>query len=609
MCDLALSLLAGWSIGLLCQPTLLGSAGRRIFVAALVAILAVWIAKGIYQRTVEIPDTIDYYEHHRVEALQSQGIRPSEPGAKLYESRMHSKEVTGYVTLSNVMGAGLIGLLAALAGILAGKMVSPEPPEPPAAKNKSKSNASQGPAGAKGTEISSLALLLFFAIALIPLGVLTLILTESRGGSILGVAVIAAIFLGAYWWQQVVAHRRAIIAAFVLLWIFATAALVAYGVTHDRLPTKSLMFRWHYWTAAAPLIQQHPLTGVGLNNFGDYYASVKRLSSPETVQDPHSFFIRLAAEMGFPATLLIALLIIWCAFAATRVPTHPDTPAAEDEFLPFSLLGAAFCALWWLLHQLLAETSQEWSVILCCFAAIISFGGWIVAAGLLVRLNARGLRITMLALLAGALGMLAYDQINMALVTGPVATLFWILLMAADSYDGAPRPANKALGITAGLALAAAALCVAAFAWYPTLNGTMPWDDRPFIDRYLTAVSFTPQNLPAAKEAIAKAIALNPRSVALRRQQMLLKEQLHEPVEEDEQQIIALDHTDMRLRLNMATEPSSLSAAERVRLLERILFLDKQLPEKEITRLTNDERKQIEAALARYQPATRAQNP
>ncbi|MGN6367696.1 MAG: O-antigen ligase family protein [Phycisphaerae bacterium] len=612
VCDLALSLLAGWSIGLLCQPALLGSAGRRIVVAALVAILAVWIAKGIYQRTVEIPDTIDYYEHHRDEALQSQGIRPSQPGAKLYESRMHSKEVTGYVTLSNVMGAGLIGLLAALAGILAGKMVSPEQPEPPAETRRSKSTVSQ-PAGSRmgggNVEISSLALLLFFAIALVPLGVLTLILTESRGGSILGIAVVAAIFLGAYGWQQVVAHRRAIIAAFVLLWITATAALVGYGITHDRLPTKSLMFRWHYWTAAAPLIQQHPLTGVGLNNFGDYYASVKRLSSPETVQDPHSFFIRLAAEMGLPATLLIALLIIWCAFAATCIPKNPDTPAAEEEFLPLSLLGAAFCALWWLLHGLLAETSQEWSVILCCFAAIIAFGGWIVAAGLLVRLNARGLRITTLALLAGALGMLAYDQINMALVTGPVATFFWILLMTADSYDGAPHPAHKALGITAGLALAAAALCVAAFAWYPTLNGTMPWDDRPFIDRYLAAVSFTPQNLPAAKEAIAKAIALNPRSVALRRQQMLLKEQLHEPVEEDEKQIIALDHTDMRLRLNMATEPSSLSPAERVRLLERILFLDKQLPEKEITRLTDDERKQIEAALARYQPATRAQNP
>ena len=606
LCDVTMSLLGGWAVGVLCHSNVLGSAGRRIVVACLVAILAVWVAKGLYQRMIEIPDTIDYYEHHKEESLASQGIRPNEPGAKLYESRMNSMEVAGYVTLSNVMGAGMIGLLAALAGVLAGKMVSPEAEKVAAIKRKDVNKGG-------GVEISVLALLLFFAVVLVPLGVVVTVLTQSRGGSILGVAAMAAIFLGAYRWQKLVAHRRVIVVAFVLLWIVATAAVVGFGITHDRLPTKSLMFRWHYWTGSVPLVEQHPVTGVGLNNFGDYYASVKRLSSPETVQDPHSFFVRLAAEVGVPATVLIALLIGWCVISATRLPASPDMAASENQACWLHVLGVAFCVVWWVLHLLLAETSEAYSVILSFFAVIIAIGGWWVAGGLLVRLNARGLRITMLALLIGAVGMLAYDQINMALVTGPVTTLFWVMLMTSDSYDGAARSAEKVIGAVAGVGLVAAGACVAVMGWYPTLNGTMPWDDRPYIDRYLTAVSFAPQNFPAAKEAIAKAIALNPRSVALRRQQMQLKEQLKEPVGEDERQILALDHADMRTRLSMATEPQSaplaerlrlLPAAERVRLLKEVLFLNDQLPEKEIMRLTDDEKKQVAEALAELQPAT-----
>ena len=603
LCDLAMSLLGGWAVGVLCHANVLGSAGRRIVVACLVSILAVWVAKGLYQRAVEIPDTIDYYQHHKEESLASQGILPNEPGAKLYEARMNSKEVTGYVTLSNVMGAGLIGLLAALAGVLAGKMVSPEAEKVAAITRKDVNKGG-------GVEISVLALLLFFAVLFMVLGVAVAILTQSRGGSILGVAVMAAIFLGTYRWQKIVAHRPAIVAGFLLLWVVATAAVVAFGIAKDRLPTKSLLFRWHYWTGAAPLIEGHPTTGVGLNNFGDYYASVKRLSSPETVSDPHSFFVRLAAELGIPAAALTALLIAWCIISATRVPTSPDLPSSDDEAQRLQILGVFFCMTWWALHQLLAETSEAYSVILSFFAAIIASGGWLVGGGLLVRMNARGLRIAMLAVLAGAVGMLAYDQINMALVTGPVATLFWVMLMTADSYDGNARQTGKVIGAAAGAGLLAAGTCVAVLAWYPTLNGTMPWDARPYIDRYLTTAFLPPPNIASAKQAIAKAIALNPRSVALRRQQMMLKVQLHEPVEADEQAIITLDHTDREIRKHMATESSSLPTAERVRLLKEVLYLNDQLPQEDVQRLTGDEINEIEAALTQLQqPTTRPQKP
>jgi len=604
LCDIAGALVGAWAVGLLCHPTLLGSAGRRIVTAALISVLAVWIAKGLYQRAVEIPDTIDYYTHHREESLAAQGMSPNDPGVRLYEARMMSKEVAGYVTLSNVMGAGMIGLLAALAGILAARMAGTveEVADPTtAARKRDKSKSA-----AASVEIPVTSLLLFFAVLLLPLGLITLFLTQSRGGSILAVVCIVAIFLGGYYWTRIVTHRRMIVAGSLLFLAIAAAGVLAFGITHDRLPSKSLMFRWHYWTASASLIKRFPITGVGLNNFGDYYASVKRLSSPETVQDPHSFFVRLASEMGLPAAILIGLLIFWSALSATRVPAEPDVPASPEQSRRLQQLAILFCPLWWLLHLLIAETSEAYSVILSFLAAVIAFAGWSIAAGLLSRLNARGLRVITIALLLGAMGMFVYDQINMALVTGPVAMLFWFMLAAADSYDApAQRPGLlKPFGFAAAVVLFAAAVCIAVLAWMPALNGTMPWDARPWIDRYITAASLPPQDFTAARTSLTEAIARDPRSVALRRQMMLLKERLHEPVDEDAREILALDHADMHLRLNIATENSSLPLPERIRILKDVLYLDDQLPTDEVTRLSGKERSEVQAMIKQVESAT-----
>src|SRR6202044_2069111 len=90
---------------------------------------ASWCAKGLYQRFIDIPDTIAYYQSHREEALASQGIQPDDPDAKLFESRMMSKEVGGFLTLSNVMAAGMVGLMSVLAGTLAMTVFTTQPTE------------------------------------------------------------------------------------------------------------------------------------------------------------------------------------------------------------------------------------------------------------------------------------------------------------------------------------------------------------------------------------------------------------------------------------------------------------------------------------------------
>ena len=195
-----------------------------------------------------------------------------------------------------------------------------------------------------------------------------------------------------------------------------------------------------------PSIQQHPAWGVGLNNFGDYYLQFKRPSSPEDVKDPHNFFVRLAAETGLPATLLIALLLLWMIFRTGRSPR----PIPRQLLSPQSAIGnrqsaipiiaAAIAAvLWIVIHLAISEVPIIFNLDITLIFAILAA---LVFAIILTLLNSLStatrtpaMRYLTLAAVIGAVAMFLYDQINMALVTGPIAMLFWMLLGLADSHD------------------------------------------------------------------------------------------------------------------------------------------------------------------------------
>ncbi len=374
LCDVGMALLAGWAVGVLCHEKLLGDSGRRIVIAAMVAILTAWTAKGLYQRFIDIPDTIQYYNEHKQEALTAafgttRTLQPGDPELVLFESRMLSKEVTGFISMSNVVGTGMVGLLAVLAGLAAARFVDPavEDVVSPDTWN---------------WEIPLPLLVTSLAVGLLRLGIGVLFLTASRGASIIGVAAIVAIVAGAFSWRWIVRRRRAIVGMAGAALLLGAVGVVGYGMTHDRLPSKSLMFRWHYWTASAALIEHSPWVGVGLHNFGDYYTSVKRSSSPEDVKDPHSFFVRVAAEMGVPAAVLIGALIVWMVLAATRVEGKSVGEGVKNNLGHSTVLaGVIFCGVWWIIHQALAEASDQYLFMMSALFAIIAAAGWCLRRG------------------------------------------------------------------------------------------------------------------------------------------------------------------------------------------------------------------------------------
>ena len=597
LCDVGMGLMAGWSVGVLCDSRLLGMAGRRALIAAVVALAAVWTVKGIYQRMIDIPETIKYYELHKDEALAqalgpAQSRDPNSSEVKLFESRMNSKEVTGYVTLSNVMGAGMVGLLAVLAGLATARVVDPIAEE--------EAEKEQRP-----NEISWPALNIGLAIVLGVAGIVTLFLTASRGGSVMGIACVVAMAAAAFCWRGIVVRRRMILIGAGAVMILATTAVIGYGVTRDTLPIRTLMFRWHYWTASGKLIERSPVLGVGLNNFGDYYTEVKRASSPEDVKDPHSFFVRIAAEMGVPAAVLVLALIVWMVLAAMK--KGAAEAMATWNVRNAMMGGVFFCGVWWVLHQLLAEPPDEYSVILSGLAAVIAAGGWALAEGLMSFCGGRGLRFVAIAAVVGAVGMLVYDQINMALVTGPVAMFFWVSLGLGESWSvravassGTVTPGKPGAlsGQIGGVVFAAAGVVIAAMVWWPTLRGTMAWDPLPWEEQYLAATQADRPDFAAAEHALDEAIARSPRSTELLRQRVLVKLQLHESTVEDVHRILELDRTSARVRVSLATTGSDLPAAERIEMLEQAVQLDAQLPGDETTRLSAQEHAGIDGEIA-----------
>jgi O-antigen ligase len=78
----------------------------------------------------------------------------------------------------------------------------------------------------------------------------------------------------------------------------------------------SSMERFYRWIAAVRMSRDHPVTGVGPNNFYDYYKpyTVQMFSTWVSRNDErsttHNYFLFMLVEQGWPAMLLYAILLI-----------------------------------------------------------------------------------------------------------------------------------------------------------------------------------------------------------------------------------------------------------------------------------------------------------
>ncbi len=591
-CDIIMSLAAAFAMLILGRHIRI----KQIMIAAVAALAVVWIAKGFYQYYVEIPDTLYYIEEHKAEIFAQRGWQPDDPQAILYLARANSREITGYITFSNVVAAGLtpmiLLLLAAAWQFLAEFKAAGAHPQENAQRHASAESQTKKPDKKDApNDIPLLPLVAGICAILALAAVWQLVVSDSKGGIGAFVLCLPIVILGMLMPRWVAAHRTMLMILASVVGVALAAGVIGYGVTHHGLPTLSLLYRWHYWLGALPMIEHSPLLGVGLNNFGDYYTMFKLPQSPEDVKDPHSIFVRFAAEGGLPLTLIILILIVWLLVSGLRSRKLPDPPVWGKA----SLWGiAAVIMLWWLIRLLIAEVpTLEFNIIMAFLNAAIAAA---VAALILSALGkVSGTRISRLlnVLVIGAAGMLIYDQINMGLTTGPLAMTFWCILAVAAAPCDELKQATPALSsrVTACV-IAAAGVALGIFVWAPLTTQSFAWDPTPWEDRGMLAQN-SQQSLAAWDEAIAR----NPRSVELRRQRMRIRQTLQQPIEQDIEAILALNNSDARLFMDLGLMSSNLPPARRKEILEQALKLDDLMPADQPRKMRLAEREKLTAAI------------
>ncbi len=635
--DMATALAAAWTLAVLCDDALLGKTGRQAVLAAVVAILAMGAAKALMQYFFEFPDLAQFIKDHPEQRMLELGMNPNDTVQKtLFMGRVKSQEVSGFANFSNVFATQMIGLGGLLAALLMAALRRPKAKPAPGQEalgqsmKSPKKNVSQRPSQPQreaSPQVSA------FVLELVLLGVLALAaiavmpMTESKGGTAAGILCVVVIVAGGIFGRRIAARRRTLLGLAGAGAAALTAVVILYGQAHHGLPTKSLLFRWQYWTASVPIIREFPAWGTGLNNFGDYYLQYKAPSSPEDVKDPHNFFLRLAAEAGLPAMLAVAALLLWLlweSFAAARVAMQ-EPEAERREFAWPGIVAAGAVALAWALLRMLGMAYTDFEFIMSFLYAALGLLVFVGVFHLLWHLEDAGTRpgeagATRFVALAGAiaaLAMLLYDQVNMALVTGSCAMLFWMLLAVGDASRGdgvrrAPRGLAALIGGAALLGSAAMFLLLGA----APCHGCFALDPAPQEYAYIRQYNALNADLgrqdqfaaaahaALARQALDRAIALSPTSGELYTQRIALDRFLTQnrlasiPLAPDIRKVLSLDRANARIRLELALPDSDLPKDERIAALQDALTFDAALPADEAKRLTDAQKAEVRDKIA-----------
>ena len=281
----------------------------RLVAAVCFGLLLVQAGEGFYKKFVEYPELRAQWEKSKDEILRQRGWEPGSFHATQFEKRVISGEIMGFTSSSNSYAAVLVLLSAVSAGVVAQRLGDRDDP---------------GWAAVVAAGVAASAAMI--------------VLVGSRTAyatTLLGAATFAGVWILR---RRLSARPRLAYAAGAAAVALALAAVVGHGVYHGSLfPGRfgdSLNFRWRYWVGSARLVAQHPLLGVGWENFGPHYLSVRLPVASEEIKDPHNFLVRFAAELGVVGLALVAawMLLLW--WDLTTRPAAPADLAAVERLEP-----------------------------------------------------------------------------------------------------------------------------------------------------------------------------------------------------------------------------------------------------------------------------------
>ncbi|MBN1461766.1 MAG: O-antigen ligase family protein [Armatimonadetes bacterium] len=143
------------------------------------------------------------------------------------------------------------------------------------------------------------------------------------------------------------------------------------SVSESRFTSLGLSGRPTHWKVAAKAFEEHPLLGVGAQNFEVYWC--RHRSVPVDVRQPHSLSMRLLAELGLPGLILWVTFVLLALVRAAVLRFR--TRARADQAVLAAMITAA---LSWFIHS---SADWLWQLAAVSLPAMMLFGGLVAAGG------------------------------------------------------------------------------------------------------------------------------------------------------------------------------------------------------------------------------------
>jgi O-antigen ligase len=424
----------------------------KLVLAVIAALGVVSACQCAEQFFVSNQAMIAQYEQAPSTMLEPLGIQSGSFQQFLFEHRLYSRDVRGFFTTGN--SAGSFAILASFAAVAL--FID---------KFKNRQSQPSGPLSLITCGV---------AVAVVVFG---LIITRSKGAiaaSLIASAMFVAFLYFGNWLKM---RKKAILLVCLLFFIAAGCAVVAYGLTHERLPGgNSMLVRWQYWLAAAKMYTDHPFTGVGPGNFAHFYTHYKPAAAMESVADPHNFLLSVLTQygplglIGFLAMLFIPL---WRTIPSSSIEKKQANHQPSFRTLAITYLTIISIALLLIRPMIMPVITGDtidviiYVIFTLYVAPVTAFavGFWLLTANTKSRVTGHGSRVTYIsaALFCALLGSTLHNLIDFAIFEPPVFTAFWAIaacLIALDFQQNSRpifvlKPASFAriLSVASGLVL------------------------------------------------------------------------------------------------------------------------------------------------------------
>lgn len=185
------------------------------------------------------------------------------------------------------------------------------------------------------------------ALIMVPLSLYVILSSDSRQG-LYSIVCGLLFFLVSYCYVINLKFKK-VIASIVLLAVgVSILGMLQVGPLVDLLYKPSVTIRGFYWRAALEMFSSKPLTGVGLDSYGDYFRQYKEIGYVRnygveiTSNNAHNTFLQLFATGGFFVGALYILLILGViyfglrsVFAAKKAPASNLNLTLLASFVAF----------------------------------------------------------------------------------------------------------------------------------------------------------------------------------------------------------------------------------------------------------------------------------